>query len=181
MRRIISSVVINIIAFLLRAKVFLLRICSSLASSVERQTKWIFDVIRDLWRVARSHHAHCTTFDLVPRFLSLGTRFLYILPVVIFSLKHRTRERAYHWIVGERNDIFLFTSMHQFLKLYFYTLVRISRKIFDKWVRSVRMSPLFRNNDSSTNHFQVSDSGYVSNSEQRRNNLSFDFRCKHWI
>ena len=39
MRRIISSVVINIIAFLLRAKVFFLRICSSLASSVERQTK----------------------------------------------------------------------------------------------------------------------------------------------
>ena len=38
---------------------------------------------------------------------------------------------------------------------------------------------LFRNNDSSTNHFQVSDSGYVSNSEQRHNDLSFDFRCKH--
>lgn len=108
------------------------------------------------WFTTWLAHAHYTTFDLIPRVLCS-------LPgneVPVHSPSCHVQSQASYPRKGMSLNSWLtqghfsFVKMHQFLKLYFYTLLRIRKKIFDKWVRSASISPLFRNNDFSTDHFQ---------------------------
>lgn len=170
-RRIISSVEINIIAFLLRAKLFFLTYMFKFGF-----VRWPPNRM-NIWR----HNKRFMTW------LALAPHALHnIRPPTQDSLPGNevpVHSPSCHVQSYPRKGLSLNSWLTQ---RYFFTYFNapVSKTILlhtpphpQKNLRQMSISPLF--SDSSTNHFQVSDSGYVSNSEQRHNNLSFDFQCKH--